>query len=178
MAKEYQHSCRGYASPACVYELLKRVEALEAANRLHVFTAEEVSPVVVPAQNALLDAVTEAIKLNHRCDGFRGDARAAIRAVAAYNLGRSHSTIPADFDPEQARSLASLLEREASHYEELNHTICIDDTELRAAADLLRTLAPDGAKPPVSTLTIAGKWGDVTHPDRIVANGKVYEAMR
>jgi hypothetical protein len=72
----------------CLLELRARVEALEAAQRLRVFTAEEVAPVVRPITPApagsLVERVAAAIADNDApVDLWHDDARAAIREVAA-----------------------------------------------------------------------------------------------
>jgi hypothetical protein len=75
----------GYATGSCLLELRARVEALEAANRHRVFTAEEVRSIVVPAQaeppaSGLVEQVAQALST---ATPYK-DARAAIRAVAAH----------------------------------------------------------------------------------------------
>ena len=103
----------GFSSYSCTFELLHRVQALEAAQQLHTFTADDVAPIRAPitrdrdetgdylivhdipapaasaaAQPAdsLMDRVARAIydaPNNH--DGcWRSEARAALREVAAW----------------------------------------------------------------------------------------------
>ena len=104
----------GFSSYSCTFELLHRVQALEAAQQLHTFTADEVAPIVVGAASAaaqpadsLMDRVARAIydaPNNH--DGcWRSEARAALREVAAWLRSELIS---------RNREVADLLEREAN----------------------------------------------------------------
>ena len=61
------------SAPSCILELRARVEALEAAQQ---------QPAPPPA-GSLVETVADAIYRNGTGDGFRDEARAAIRAVAA-----------------------------------------------------------------------------------------------
>lgn len=74
-------------------ELRARVEALEAAQRPRVFTAEEVAPAVVPTvkesltvDGSLVERVADAIAAEATSAGIVNDrpARAAILEVAAW----------------------------------------------------------------------------------------------
>ena len=103
-----------FSSYSCTFELLHRVQALEAAQQLHTFTADEVAPIVVGAASdaaqpadSLMDRVARAIydaPNNH--DGcWRSEARAALREVAAWLRSELIS---------RNREVADLLEREAN----------------------------------------------------------------
>ena len=80
------------AYDACFLELRARIEALEAAQQLHTFTAGEVAPIVVGAASAaaqpadsLMDRVAKAMyDAPNTHEGWRGEARAAILEVAAW----------------------------------------------------------------------------------------------
>jgi hypothetical protein len=71
-----------------IYELLFRLEALEAAQRPRVFTADEVAPIVTSAAPAssLVNRVAKSIS-HEGCIAWEAvygkEARAAIREVAA-----------------------------------------------------------------------------------------------
>ena len=102
----------GFSSYSCTFELLHRVQALEAAQQLHTFTADEVAPIVVGAvsdaaqpADSLMDRVARAIydaPNNH--DGcWRSEARAALREVAAWLRSELLS-----------RNVADLLDNEAN----------------------------------------------------------------
>ena len=102
------------AYDACFLELRARIEALEAAQQLHTFTADEVAPIVVGAASAaaqladsLMDRVARAIyDAPNKHDGcWRSEARAALREVAAWLRSELIS---------RNREVADLLEREAN----------------------------------------------------------------
>ena len=84
------------SAPSCILELRARVEALEAgATCPHIVSSDEgtsycglaeqqAAPPPEPAPaGSLVETVADAIYRNGTGDGFRDEARAAIRAVAA-----------------------------------------------------------------------------------------------
>ena len=121
----------GFSSYSCTFELLHRIQALEAAQQLHTFTADEVAPIRAPitrdrdetgdylivhdipapaasaaAQPAdsLLDRVAEAVcDAPNTHEGWRSEARAALRVVAAWLRSELIS-----------RNVADLLDNEAN----------------------------------------------------------------
>lgn len=106
-----------YEDSSCIVELLYRVQALEAAQQLHTFTADEVAPIVVPAakpptaaqQLPLVERMARALgKANGPIpkDGssaWTPEARAALREVAAWLRSELLS-----------RNVADLLDNEAN----------------------------------------------------------------
>ena len=82
---------------ACFLELRARIEALEAAQQLHTFTAYEVAPIVVPLAKPPADAQQRTLveRMARAIGGADGpipahgspwtpEARAAIHEVAAW----------------------------------------------------------------------------------------------
>ena len=122
----------GFSSYSCTFELLHRIQALEAAQQLHTFTADEVAPIRAPitrdrdetgdylivhdipapaasaaAQPAdsLLDRVAEAVcDAPNTHEGWRSEARAALRVVADWLREQHDGDLVA----------ATVLEREAN----------------------------------------------------------------
>ena len=109
------------------------------------------------------------------------ELRSRIEALEAAATREKDAPICTPALASRASYLADLLEDEADEDDEFDHTRYITASDLRAAAELLRTFTADEVKPVVrpaiSTLTVTGKWGDVFYPDRVVVNGKVYEAV-
>jgi hypothetical protein len=80
----------------CVKELRSRIEALEAAqrpphqdklDRLMALDSDDGEPIVLPSSRAdlLIDRVAQAIyAAPNNAEGWRSEARAAIREVAAW----------------------------------------------------------------------------------------------
>ena len=83
----------------CLLELRARIEAMEAAQQIRVFSAEEVAPIVVPASVARPGGLVERVETR-----AGGDGRAAIREVAKSAKDLRFTT---------AQALIDWLERES-----------------------------------------------------------------
>jgi hypothetical protein len=95
-----------WPTAACLLELRARIEAMEAAQQIRVFSAEEVAPIVVPASVArpaggLVERVATIITL---AKTSRGAAEDVLSEVAAAAKGLRFTT---------AKALIDWLEREA-----------------------------------------------------------------
>jgi hypothetical protein len=93
----------------CLLELRARIEAMEAAQQIRVFSAEEVAPIVVPASVARPGGLVErvAARIEFGIDANQdpeGIARAAIREAAAAAKDLRFTT---------AKALIDWLDREA-----------------------------------------------------------------
>jgi anti-sigma factor RsiW len=79
-----------WATADCLLELRARIEAMEAAQQIRVFSAEEVAPIVVPASVArpaggLVERVTARIEYGIDAElDPEGIACAAIRELAKW----------------------------------------------------------------------------------------------
>jgi hypothetical protein len=100
---------------SCILELRARVEALEAAQRPRVFTAEEVAPIVVPTTPSPAGSLVErvgvriffGINANQDAEGI---ALAVLRDIAAW-LRDQHDS---DQIVHTAWEAAKWLEQEAA----------------------------------------------------------------
>jgi hypothetical protein len=95
-----------WPTAACLLELRARIEAMEAAQQIRVFSAEEVAPIVVPASVArpaggLVERVATIITL---AKTSRGAAEDVLSEVAATARGLRFTT---------AKALIDWLDREA-----------------------------------------------------------------
>jgi hypothetical protein len=102
------------AQNSCILELRARVEALEAAQRPRVFTADEVAPIVVSAAPApagsLVERVADALADEFQPSGtWHDEARAAIREVAAWLREQAPGFLTGD----ELIEAAHLISREA-----------------------------------------------------------------